>query len=172
MSKRRGNDMQMEVPLSSKILGDWGEHWVALRLLERGWQIKFLGDAVPSFDMIAYRREFGARTIQVKAIGRNVGAIDLGPQDTFSADVLVFVANPMIADTSAYLFLGDIVRQATTTDISAGPFAIDRNPKQSTGKIHVWTRNNTKTVRHFPTTQSREAWEILGSCRQIGTEDA
>ena len=157
--------MPIEGSPSSKILGDWGEHWVALRLLERGWQIKFLGDAVPSYDLIAYRRESGARTIQVKTIGRNSGAIDLGPQDTFSADVLVFVANPMTADATAYLYLGDLVRKATTTDKSAGPFAIDRNPKQSTGKIHVWTRNNTKSVCHFPTTQSHEAWEILGSGR-------
>jgi hypothetical protein len=158
-------NLQAENLPSSKVIGDWGEHWVALRLLEQGWQIKFLGDAVPSYDMIAFRRDFGARTIQVKTIGRNSGAIDLGPQATFSADVLIFVANPMTADAVAYLYPGDLVSRATTTDLSSGPFSVDRNPKKSTGKIHVWTRNNTKSTCYFPTIESREAWEVVASGR-------
>jgi hypothetical protein len=161
------SDSEALKPPSSKVLGDWGEHWIALRLLERGWQVKFLGDAVPSYDMIAYRPDSCARTIQVKTIGRNAGAIDLGPRETFSADVLIFVANPMTQSASAFLYPGDLVRAATTSDGMAGPFVIDRKAKKATGKVHVWTRNNTKAVTYFPTNQNLEAWDIVAVGRFI-----
>ena len=149
---------------STKQKGDWGEHWVAQKLLEQGWQVKFLGDAVPSFDMIAYHRDHGARTVQVKTIGRNTGAIELGPKETFSADFLIFVTNPMTSDVAAYIYPGGLVRRAENIDTATGPFVTDRNGSKRTGKIHVWTRRNTKSADYFPTLENRDAWHIIGAC--------
>jgi hypothetical protein len=150
---------------STKQKGDWGEHWVALRLLEQGWQIKFLGDAVPSYDMIAYHRDHGARTVQVKTIGKNTGAIELGPRETFTADVLLFVVNPMTPEAAAYVYHGESVRTARNIDTATGPFVTDRNGSKRTGMVHVWTRRNTKVAEFFPTVENREAWYLVASAR-------
>jgi hypothetical protein len=142
---------------SARNIGHWAEHWVACKLVENGWQVKFLGDAVPSYDMIAYHPEYGARSIQVKGRGKNTGSIDLGPIISFSADFIVFVEQPLTENVVAYIYPKSDVINAVTIE-GAGDSAFVCNPGivKKTSKQHVWTHR-----RNHPRLDALEAWEQL-----------